>query len=274
MRKATVLTALLGIAALFLAGKADAAGLYVLGDVGFKSIYQQDMNDSFAGDLDPYGNSYDFGWATLPEGGLTVGYRFQGPFSLEGGVDFLGGRADSDDYGDTFTVNPTTTFYFGPVLCLDHYRWFFAQRGVSEIGIHVSYASVAGSVDYGYGSGGADFSGSATGFGIFFRDLNIWQYSGVTLGFKGRLQLPVLQQPDVLGHHGFRGGHGWPEAAEQQRSQRLHRQFRRLLQDRLRLVPDPGPARRRGHSADGTRAPLLPGRVLPGLLSRIRRIPK
>ena len=181
LMKGMMAALLLGLCAAAVQARAD--GLYVLGDVGGKTILNQDFNDFFSTSPD----SPWFDAVGVPEGGVTLGYRFRGPFALEAGVNFTGSRSATDEYlNDTLQVQPMTSYSAGPVLCWDRHRWWFAESGVTEIGLKVSYATLNGSetVDNFTGNSSQNFSGSTTGFGVFIRVLNIWNPAGVTLGLE------------------------------------------------------------------------------------------
>jgi hypothetical protein len=175
------------------AGKAGAEGLYVLGSVGGKTVYDEDFSDFYS----DYGYTYGYDAEGLAEGAVSLGYRFPGPLALEGSVTYTEGRSTSQalsyDYfgypnsSDSLTVNPMTTFALGPVFCWDRRSWWFAESGLTEFGVKVNYASLSGSESYSDSSGNygsQDFSGSNVGFGIFIRALNLWNPTGFTVGLE------------------------------------------------------------------------------------------
>lgn len=176
-----------GLAALALAGLGAASlgaeGLYVLGGLGAKSIYGQDINDYY-GSWDNNSAYYD---SAMGEADLSLGWRFPGPLAIEGTVGIDTGREASayigDGYSSDLTLQPMPTFALGPVFCWDRRSWWFAESGVTELGLRVEYATLSGSetVD-GYGS--QDFNGSSLGFGLFVRALNIWNPTGFNVGVE------------------------------------------------------------------------------------------
>jgi hypothetical protein len=172
---------------------ARAEGLYFLGAVGGKTVYDQDFADYYGYD----GYDYTYDPEGLAEGALNLGYRFSGPIALEASVALTEGRSTSqtlsyDFFGypssvDSLTVNPVTTVSLGPVFCWDRRSWWFAQSGVTELGLKVSYAGMTGNESYNDNQGNTgsqDFSGSAVGFGIFLRALNIWNPTGLNVGLE------------------------------------------------------------------------------------------
>ncbi|HTB23535.1 MAG TPA: hypothetical protein VK914_12635 [bacterium] len=162
-----------------------AEGLYVLGGLGAKTISDQDFDDYYSS----YSTAYYGGFENLGEADLSIGWRFPGPFALEGSLGVDTGRSASADVltGDTsdLYVGPMTTFGIGPVVCWDRPSWWFAESGVTELGLRVEGATVSGSETLqGTDNGTQNFSGSTVGFGIFVRALNIWDPTGLNVGLE------------------------------------------------------------------------------------------
>ncbi|HTA17086.1 MAG TPA: hypothetical protein VK786_05005, partial [bacterium] len=180
-----------GLALLAVLGTASvplrADGAYVLGGIGGKAVYDQDFDDYYAGSNDPYPSDWtdDYG-NVLGEGTVSLGWRFPGVMAVEAmvGVDTAREASATTYLGDsTLLINPMFTVALGPVFCWDRPSWWFAESGVTELGLRAEWASISGSetVD-GYGS--QNFSDSAPGFGIFLRALNIWNPTGFNIGLE------------------------------------------------------------------------------------------
>jgi hypothetical protein len=181
--KGLVLLAGLGLAAAPL----RAEGLYVLGALGTRTISDQDFDDYYS----TYSTAYYGGFENLGEADLSLGWRFPGPFALEASLGVDTGRSASADVGaggadySSLQVGPMTTVGIGPVLCWDRPGWWFAESGVTELGLRVEGATLSGSEAVtGPDAGNQNFSGSTVGFGVFIRALNIWDPTGFNVGLE------------------------------------------------------------------------------------------
>jgi len=194
------------------AASLPASGLYVLGSLGLKTVYDQDINDFYA---DSFNSAYYYNAEGLGEGLVTLGYRLPGLLAVEGSVGINSGRQENAltvDGNSNLQINPMTTFSLGPVFCWDRDRWWFAESGVTEFGLRAEYATLSGSESVSggpTGPGNQDFSAGAPGFGIFVRFLNIWNPGGLNMGAEIGYDVNYFNTLTLSGTNGiFAGNNG------------------------------------------------------------------
>ncbi|MGH7443179.1 MAG: hypothetical protein ACREKE_10965 [bacterium] len=160
-----------------------AQGIYVLGGLGGKTVYDQDVSDFYGG-----ASYWGVDEVGLADGALAVGWRFPGLMAVEASVTEDGGQSATDYVGpyssSTLNIGSMTTLAIGPVVCWDHPSWWFAEDGVTEFGLKLEYASLSGSETETDPDSSTNFNASALGFGVFVRALNIWDPSGFSLGLE------------------------------------------------------------------------------------------
>ena len=165
---------------------ATVMGPYVLGSFGARDVSNQDMNEFFALGNQP-GPVYIPVY--LGEACFTAGYRFTDPFALEASAGVQMGRDTSNLYafGNVDLQVPSGSLFtasIAPVFCFDTVSspssaWFH------QVGIRLEYGQVSGEETIQTGDGNASslsFGGSALGWGLFYRLLNLWPPSRISVG--------------------------------------------------------------------------------------------
>lgn len=172
--------------ALCLPSPGRAGGLYVLGELGARMLANQDYSDFFALGTQP---GPDFSPSFDGDGMLIAGYRFADPFAVELSAGGQVGRDESAlypfGYLDVQVSSPgPLTFAIAPVFCFDT-NGGPAARWLHQVGLRLELAQIWGvesiqsNTD---GTGTVDFSGTALGWGVFYRLTNLWDPSSVNVG--------------------------------------------------------------------------------------------
>jgi len=165
---------------------AGATGAYVFGAFGGRQVSNQDMEEFFALGAQP---GPTFIPSYLGEAALTAGYRFSDPFAVELGGATSMGREESNLYafGNLDLQVPTGSLFglsVAPVFCFDTYG-SPTSSWLHQVGLRLTWAKVSGteSIQSSDGvSSSQGFSGSAFGWGLFYRLVNLWAPSKLSVG--------------------------------------------------------------------------------------------